>query len=434
MSSVAKQDQNMALAAELCERALFSFGRVALSSFKQNLEHGIARLDFRRPENRQLWLAGYHLIKSLIRKGTYRTALEWAKLLYSLDHGDPYAMRHLIHFLAIKAHESAWLLDFLPQLDAEGSQEDTKYLLQSRVLARLQLGDAKQARQDLVDGMQQVPWLYCAMFQELNLDAPPSIWGINADTDASAFWTKLYLEQTKDLWNNAQAIALLQDVAKSIDKVDAKSLPKDTRPVDLGVARLVFIDGRTSLLALVPRPILEQQPNYEFDPLPPAEQDNIFTGEGCRLPWLAQERNEARRTPGRLNGIIAQMEEFLAQRGAPPGAVEADDDALIEELQYREMFVDDDDDDADENDDTDGEGQELGQQQHTADGAPASREDRGLIRALIDMLGFGGGGGGTRAAADADTRADDEQDDDDDAGSESVADPPSQRHDGEPRG
>ena len=75
VSSVAKQDQNMALAGELCERALFTFGRVTTSTFRQDVEHGRARLDFRRPENRQFWLAGYHFLKSLIRKGTYRTAL-----------------------------------------------------------------------------------------------------------------------------------------------------------------------------------------------------------------------------------------------------------------------------------------------------------------------------------------------------------------------
>ncbi|KAL9476925.1 hypothetical protein ACSS6W_006766 [Trichoderma asperelloides] len=192
VSSVAKQDQNMALSAELCERALFSFGRVALSSFKQNLEHGMARLDFRRPENRQFWLAGYHDIKSLIRKGTYKTALEWAKLLYSLDRSDPYAMRHMIHSLALKAHESDWLLDFLGQLDTKGEREDTEYLAQSRILARLQIGDIEQARQDIVDGMKKVPWLYSALFQTLNLDIPPSIWGIKAEGGTRPFLTQLY--------------------------------------------------------------------------------------------------------------------------------------------------------------------------------------------------------------------------------------------------
>ena len=76
VTKVAKQDQNSALSAELCERALFTLGRVTLSSFRKKLEQGKARVDFRRPENRQFWLAGYHYLKTLIMKGTYRTALE----------------------------------------------------------------------------------------------------------------------------------------------------------------------------------------------------------------------------------------------------------------------------------------------------------------------------------------------------------------------
>lgn len=386
MSSVAKQDQNMALAAELCERALFSFGRVAPSSFKQSLELGMARMEFRRPENRQFWLAGYHYIKSLVRKGTYRTALEWAKLFYSLDRSDPYAMRHLIHFLAIRAHESKWLLDFLNQLDKEGRRDDTVYILQSRVLAMLQIGDEQQARQYLIEGMQRVPWLYCALFQALNVDTPPSVWGISCETEATEFWVKLYLYQSKDLWNIPQATRLLLDVAKSIDRVDAKSLPKDEHPIDLGVARMAYIDGQTSLLALVPRGMLEQQPNYEFDPLPPAEKDNIFTGEGCRLPWREQRQN-----PARLGGIIAQMEELLARRGPPP---QEDEDALMEQLRDGAFFG------------ADGEAEDGDDVAEV----PVSSEDRGMVAALIQMLGFGG----AREADAADTREGETSRDNDD--------------------
>ncbi|UKZ73361.1 hypothetical protein TrVFT333_001007 [Trichoderma virens FT-333] len=366
VSSVAKQDQNMALAAELCERALFSFGRVAPSSFKQSLEQGMARMDFRRPENRQFWLAGYHYIRSLIRKGTYRTALEWAKLFYSLDRSDPYAMRHLIHFLAIRAHESKWLLDFLHHLETEGGRDDTVYILQSRVLAMLQMGDHQQARQYLIEGMQRVPWLYCALFQSLNVDTPPSVWGIHYETETTEFWVKLYLYQSKDLWNNPQATQLLLDVAKSIDRVDAKSLPKDEHPIDLGVARMAYIDGQTSLLSLVPRSMLEQQPNYEFDPLPPAEKDNIFTGEGCRLPW-----REQRQTPARLGNIIAQMEELLARRAPPP---QEDEDDIMEQIRDGAFF---------------GANREAGGDDDV-DEVPVSNEDRGMVAALIQMLGFGG--------------------------------------------
>ncbi|KAJ4306766.1 hypothetical protein N0V88_000133 [Collariella sp. IMI 366227] len=112
VSKVARQDQNSALAADLIERALFTFGRVSLSEFRKKLEKGQARLSFARPENRQFYLAGWNLIQKLVLKGTYRTALEWAKLFLSIDHSDPYAMLNWIHVLAIRAREAQWFIDF----------------------------------------------------------------------------------------------------------------------------------------------------------------------------------------------------------------------------------------------------------------------------------------------------------------------------------
>ncbi|KAF4125860.1 Pfam:DUF654 [Geosmithia morbida] len=319
VSSVAKQDQNMALSAELCERALFTFGRVATSAFRQDLENGRARLDFRRPENRQLWLAGYHYLRSLIRKGTYRTALEWAKLLFALDHADPYATRHFIHFLAIRAYEAEWLVSFLDELEKTSDNRDTIYLRQTGVLAKLQLKDIEGARAELEQGIRRLPWLYCALYQELGIDAPPSIWGINAESDRRSFWVKLYIYQTKDLWNNTAATSLLQEVAKSLDRVDISSLPVDDSPPDLGVTRLAYLEGQTSIIALAPRDLLDSQPNYEFDPLPPREEDNIFTGEGCRMPW--KDMNAGSRAME--HQIEAQLRNLMERRQARAQAVGA---------------------------------------------------------------------------------------------------------------
>jgi hypothetical protein len=412
VSSVAKQDQNMALSAELCERALFSFGRVALSSFKQNLEHGLARLDFRRPENRQFWLAGYHYIKSLIRKGTYKTALEWAKLLYSLDRSDPYAMRHMIHALALKAHESDWLLDFLSQLDTNGEKEDTAYLAQSRVLARLQVDDIEKARQDIVDGMKKVPWLYSALFQTLNLDIPPSIWGVKAEGGTRPFLTQLYVHQVGDLWNSPEAKSLLEDVAKSIDRADIDKTEAATDlKVDMGLARLVFLNGETSLMGLLPWDVFDQQPNYEFDPLPPAEADNIFTAEGCRLPW--RERQSARgHPPAALEEFFAQVEELIGQPGrgaiARIGPGDEDDEENLAGQQWGHGEAGDFGLEHEQN------ATDEGFEQDFANEASESAEDQGLMRRFMQMFGFGRGAGADTAETGGHEAAREGEEDDDD--------------------
>ena len=350
----------MALAAELCERALFTFGRVATTSFRQNVELGRARLNFRRPENRQLWLAGYHYLKSLIRKGTYRTALEWAKLLFSLERSDPYAMRHFMHFLAIRAHEAQWLIDLMDEDTLSFHGTGDLYLRQTLVLAHMQLKDNEKARVALVSGMKKLPWLYCALFQELGLDAPPSIWGVNVEKDSRSFWVKLYIYQTKDLWNNPEATALLQAVAKSLDRPDMASLPEDDAPVDLGSARLAYLEGQTSLLSVAPKEMLISQPNYEFDPLPPPKAQNIFSSEGCQLPWQGSEL--------RTLEIQHQM------------LVEMNQNALLAEARRGPVLAHDDDSD-------DFEVQRLDDEELLRDIEEHATRP-GMMGALMDMLGL----------------------------------------------
>ncbi|ROT36412.1 hypothetical protein SODALDRAFT_335509 [Sodiomyces alkalinus F11] len=298
VSKIATQDQNPALAAELCERALFAFGRVTTPAFRHKMEQGKARLDFRRPENREFWLAGYHYLKSLMRKGTFRTALEWARLLFALNPNDPYGMKNFLHPLAIRAREAQWLVDFCDAEEFDTGMSDDLYIRQTLVLAKLQLSDQSQGQEDkdrrraearelAVQGMRRLPWLYTALLGALNLDVPPPLWGIRPK-GPQRYWTEMYLHQAKELWDNAQAIGLLKEVAALLGtaKVDAWALPQD-QPSDLRTARLAFLEGNTKIITEIPSHMLAQQPNYEFDPLPPPYAENIFSSDGVRLPWDA---------------------------------------------------------------------------------------------------------------------------------------------------
>lgn len=413
VSFVAKQDQNMALSSELCERALFTFGRVTTSAFRQNVEQGRARLEFRRPENRQFWLAGYHYLRSLLRKGTFRTALEWAKLMYALDPADPYAMRHYLHFLAVRAYESKWLLDFLQDVEesAEHIHQDFVYVKQSGILAQLQMGETEAARKALTEGIRTVPWLYCALFQELGLDAPPSIWGIHAESDSRQFWVKLYLHFAKDLWNNTQATALLVDVAKSLEKVNTADLALDDAQPDLGATRLAYLEGQTSLITLAPRALLDRQPNYEFDPLPPAEEDNIFTHEGTKLPWTEKRgaAGGAGANDPAVQEALARMQNMLAAQGGAGGA-----GAGAGRLGRVQGFgvAGQPEEESDYDDETD---EEL--RRDLEEAARRSREP-GLLGQLMQMLGVGGGA----AAAGASENVEGQEVGDDDLQFEDYAD------------
>ena len=86
---------------------MFTFGRSVHSSFTHALSEGRARLDFRRPENREFWLAAWRYTNDLGQRGTWRTSYEWAKLILSLDpEGDPYCISRRLDQLALRGGQS----------------------------------------------------------------------------------------------------------------------------------------------------------------------------------------------------------------------------------------------------------------------------------------------------------------------------------------
>ena len=287
-------DQNSALAADLIERALFTFGRVSLKEFRRKLEQGRVFMDFARPENRQFFLAGWHLIQHLVLKGTFRTALEWSKVFLGINHEDPYAIMNWIHVLAIRAYQAQWFVDLCGTrlLDEAHGLETSAYIKQTLGLAYLQLGDVALAKAALITGIERLPWLYCSLFSALGLDTPRSIWGVQPRNDDEELHTKLYIHMTKDLWNTPQTIELLTESANAAQKVTPNSLPPGPR-VSLGTARFIYLDGNADLMSAVPRNMLHSSPNFDFDPLPPAKRKNIFSSSAQQLQWSAT-------TPARL--------------------------------------------------------------------------------------------------------------------------------------
>ncbi|KAH8803285.1 transcriptional repressor TCF25-domain-containing protein [Xylogone sp. PMI_703] len=269
VSKIAKNQSDNALAFDLLERALFTFGRATTSLFHTKLAQGKARLDFRYFENREFWLAGYHYIKGLFKKGTYRTALEWAKLLLSLDPvGDPYCMGFVIHHFALRAFEPQFLLDFA-QEPLKKEQPHWLYTSPSLALAALQLRDGAKSRELLEKSMNRIPWLFESLFRELKLDPPRSIWGQQPRSKAEELFTQLYVAQCHDLWNTPEATSLLMEIASAVPKINATTPVLSDKDVSLDLVRHLYLEENTNLMALAPSAMLHRSNNSDSDPLPP---------------------------------------------------------------------------------------------------------------------------------------------------------------------
>uniref|UniRef100_A0A8C5DKM4 Transcription factor 25 n=1 Tax=Gouania willdenowi TaxID=441366 RepID=A0A8C5DKM4_GOUWI len=109
LSDVCRIQEDQEMARDLIERALHSFECAFHPLF--SLTSGTSRLDYLRPENRAFYLALYKHMMFLEKRGCPRTALEYCKLILSLDpDSDPLCMLLLIDFLALRSREYQFLL------------------------------------------------------------------------------------------------------------------------------------------------------------------------------------------------------------------------------------------------------------------------------------------------------------------------------------
>ena len=271
VSEIAKQQGDHSVSGDLLERALFSFGRSVHSSFTAALTEGKARLDFRRPENREFWLAAWRYTNNLGQKGTWRTAYEWAKLILSLDpEGDPYCVSLVIDQLALRGGQPEHFLE-LSQCPFFNDLWSSRVNIPiSGALAEYKLKKAQKSRQSLAACITAYPWIFARLFQALNIDhIPKSIWGKSPNSERAKLECELYVHNAKDLWNTPETVSLLVEVAESIQDPggDFSSTGPD---ISLEEARHVLVSGVPALINLIPRSFTIM-PSSSSDPLPPAD-------------------------------------------------------------------------------------------------------------------------------------------------------------------
>nr|CAG4648156.1 EOG090X0BCY [Moina brachiata]SVE93198.1 EOG090X0BCY [Moina brachiata] len=118
LSDICRMSEDPQMASELIERALYILESAFHPSF--NLASGKCRLEYKNQENRALFLAIFKHLVFIGLRGCYRTALEFCKVLYSLDvENDPLAVVLMIDFYALKAQEYAWFIEFFNTFESK---------------------------------------------------------------------------------------------------------------------------------------------------------------------------------------------------------------------------------------------------------------------------------------------------------------------------
>ncbi|MCJ1308431.1 hypothetical protein MMC25_002084 [Agyrium rufum] len=342
VSDIAKHQGDHSVSGDLLERALFTFGRAVHSSFPNTLSKGAARLDFRYPENREFWLAGWRYISNLGQRGTWRTAYEWAKLLYSLDpEGDPYCMFWIMDQLALRGGQFENFLQLISARHSYFNLKTQPNISISKGLAEFRMKQSQECRKSLTSAIGQFPWIFARLFQELGIDRlPKSIWGKQPRTDWEKLHTEAYVSRAKDLWDTPETITLLTEVAETVR--DAGKLPIPDNEVSLEEARHIILSDTPSLISFVPRRYTSARTSAS-DPLPPEDNETSYNTNDQSFGsddeddlreqlFRLENRNVAQPNRFALQGFFQNLRSFLRRNPDRAEQFTATDPATAAEL------------------------------------------------------------------------------------------------------
>ncbi|EEH43324.2 uncharacterized protein PADG_08249 [Paracoccidioides brasiliensis Pb18] len=272
VSEIAKHQGDHAVSGDLLERALFTIGRSVHSSFSTRLKQGKSRLNFNIAANREFWLSGWRYIKNLEMKGTLKTAYEWAKLLLSLDPGDPYSINLIIDSLAIRGREQDHFIKLCSHPYFSKRWQNFLNIQCSLALAYLLQGKPVECRSQLRKVMSHYPWVFCRLFQELNIEPiPKSIWAVQPPNETHCLFCELYIARAKDIWNTPEAISVLVEVADTLTKSKEEVQSPE---ITLDIARHVLLSDIPSVTTHLPHHFSAERMSAS-DPLPPGPQMDL---------------------------------------------------------------------------------------------------------------------------------------------------------------
>ncbi|XP_041878762.1 transcription factor 25 [Corvus kubaryi] len=305
LSDVCRMQEDQEMARDLIERALYSLECAFHPVF--SLTSGACRLDYRRPENRAFFLALFKHLMFLEKRGCPRTALEFCKLILSLDpENDPLCVLLLIDFLSLRAREYTFLTRLfqeweshrnLSQLPNFAFSVPLAYFFLSQQEERPEL-ERSQARDRAARLIQLalimfpsvlMPLLdHCSVQPDARVTSHP-FFGLNAQISQSPALnqlTSLYVGRTHALWKDPAVMAWLEphvhEVLRMVEAGDAlvqeaehkRKIRYQSAPRN--IYRHIILSEMKEATAALPLEVTSQ-PVMGFDPLPPLDSIVSYT-------------------------------------------------------------------------------------------------------------------------------------------------------------
>ncbi|XP_019498003.1 PREDICTED: transcription factor 25 isoform X1 [Hipposideros armiger] len=303
LSDACRFQEDQEMARDLVERALYSMECAFHPLF--SLTSGTCRLDYRRPENRSFYLALYKQMNFLEKRGCPRTALEYCKLILSLEPDeDPLCMLLLIDHLALRARNYEYLIRLFQEWEAHRNLSQLPNFAFSVPLAYFLLSQqADLPEQELNCAREKASLLlqqaltmfpgvltpllgYCSVRPDATVTSH-RFFGPEAEISqppALSQLVSLYLGRSHFLWKEPTTISWLEEtvheVLKAVDAGDPAVEACESRRKVLyqraprNIHRHVILSEIKEAVAALP-PDVSSQPVLGFDPLPPV--DTIYS-------------------------------------------------------------------------------------------------------------------------------------------------------------
>ncbi|KAI7884602.1 DUF654-domain-containing protein [Lichtheimia hyalospora FSU 10163] len=370
VSEMAKQSGDWSVAGDFVERALYACERAFHPHFA--FSSGTARLSYQRSENRSFFLAIFRHIQFLARRGCWRTAFEFNKLLFSLDpEGDPLGALLSLDSYALSARE----YDFVVRMATTWKNDGTMYPVDltsmpnfafSAAYAQFKLSSAEASRQSLQQAVLKFPTVCSKMFEKLGESSDDASFVQSLPEPYLELLETLFVERTHELFKEPEVLAWFKENALAV----TKQLKNTTRSLEceqhdaipLSVSRHVVLTDIQTLLGFLPSSVTASS-YHMYDPLPPSDSisgydinDRMRSGGGAAAAAggngnffenILETLLAGRRLPAqRMQEIRQLIEREMQQEGRLPGAFPEDgqehpdiDEHLLDAVTQEDLEV-----------------------------------------------------------------------------------------------
>ncbi|XP_063802008.1 ribosome quality control complex subunit TCF25 [Pseudophryne corroboree] len=305
LSDVCRLQEDQEMARDLVERALYSLECAFHPVF--SLTSGTCRLDYCRTENRGFFLALFKHMIFLEKRGCPRTALEFCKLILSLDpENDPLCMLLLIDYLSLRAREYVFLRRMYEEWESHRNLSQLPNFAFSVPLAVLQYSQQEEVSEPeqgtaygrashlLQQALIMFPGVLLPLLEACGVQpdaavASHAFFGTVAQISQPAALSQLislYVGRCHSLWKDPAIMSWLEqnvrEVLRMVDssepivkecearrKIRYQSAPRN-------VHRHVILSEIKGTNAALPLEVTSQ-PVLSFDPLPPLDSVVSYT-------------------------------------------------------------------------------------------------------------------------------------------------------------